>query len=129
MRNLSVWVLLMSIAVGAFCLPACAATPITTAADAKLGEEVTSALARADSVAVVVMLTTPQQDKLIASNTETRRTIARAVDRVLAELPAHEFTLRRRFDNIAAILLNISARALAVLRCFDSIKSSSVTSP
>ncbi|WP_165371582.1 S8 family peptidase [Pseudolysobacter antarcticus] len=111
MRNLSAWVVLISITIGAFSMSAFAATPTTI-----VGAEVTATLAHADSVAVVVMLASPQQDKLIATNSETRRTIARSVDRVLAELPAHEFTLRRRFDNISAISLDISSRALAILR-------------
>ncbi len=83
----------------------------------KVGAEVAAALAKSETVAVVVMLTTSTpSDRLVATTAQSRRDVALSIDKVLARLPAHSFVLRRRFDNVAAVTLDVSRAALEVLR-------------
>jgi subtilisin family serine protease len=86
----------------------------------KIGAEVTTALAESDRVTVVVMLQSPSAS-LSDGVAQFRNSIAQSVDETLAALPVDSYTLRRRFDNVSAITLDISAAALSTLNNRENV--------
>lgn len=80
----------------------------------KVGAEVAAALAKSPRVTVVVMLNAPTQASSMGLD-QFRSSIAQSVDQTLAALPDNSYVLRRRFENLSAVTLDISSEALPAL--------------
>lgn len=85
-----------------------------TATSSKVGVEVAAGLTQSPRVTVVVMLHAPSQTRTNDLQLY-RSSIAQSVDEALAALPQDSFVLRRRFENVSAVTLDISAAALPAL--------------
>ena len=82
---------------------------------AKVGADVHERLGAAARATVVVVFAEPVGTFDAAHVTQRRARIAASADAVLANLPAGDYALRRRFDNVAALALDIGPAALATL--------------
>src|SRR5438046_543433 len=78
----------------------------------KVGAPVYATLERAQKVRVLVAF--EESDKHAAA-TQRRAAIAARVDALLAGLPAGSFALKRRFDLVPALALEVDAHALPAL--------------
>ncbi|MBO9663562.1 S8 family serine peptidase [Dokdonella sp.] len=96
-------------------LPSLAASGSALAAD-KIGSEVYARLRTVPRVTVVVALkeSTPAHDA--AQRDARTQRIAASADAVLAALPDGSYTLRRRFEHVAALSMDVSTKAVDALR-------------
>lgn len=94
--------------------------PLLTTAPAiaaeKVAADVHARLRTAPRVTVVVALTNDALPGDASQREERKRRIAASADAVLAALPAGSYALRRRFDQVAALSLDISTKAVDTLR-------------
>lgn len=112
-------ILLLSTAFAA-CLVVAASTAradegATMASPSKVGGEVAVRLAQAPRATVVVLLDVPSLATYGGDAAARHAVLAARADAVLANLPGSSFALRRRFENVAALALDVDARALAAL--------------
>ena len=82
---------------------------------AKVGAEVYDRLAVAARANVVVVFAEPAETLDAAQAQQRRAHIAAGANAVLANLPAGDYALRRRFDNVSALALDVGASTLAAL--------------
>jgi len=82
---------------------------------AKVGAEVYARLAEASRATVVVVFAESDASPDAAQVQQRRARIAASADAVLAGLPANGYALRRRFDNVSALALDIDQATLAAL--------------
>ena len=82
----------------------------------KIGAEVHTHLAGSPRATVMVMLQTASPLAADVPRSERAQQIAAAGDAVLAALPADGYTLRRRFEQVAALFLDVSASAVDALQ-------------
>lgn len=87
----------------------------------KVGDEVLARLRSAPRATVVVVLNVGAQHDTAASREERTRRIAAVVDGVLDALPPGSFALRRRFEHVAALSLDVSTAALDALGARDEV--------
>lgn len=82
----------------------------------KIGIEVHARLRSAPRATVMVALKDAEPSIDTASRAERQRRIAATADAVLAALPSGSYALRRRFDYVAALSLDIASTAVDALR-------------
>ncbi|MFC4821391.1 S8 family peptidase [Dokdonella ginsengisoli] len=92
------------------------ATTAPALAAGRIGDDVDARLRSAPRATVVVVLKTDAQEGTATQREERKHRIAASVDGVLAALPAGSYALRRRFDHVAAVSLDVSAKAVDALR-------------
>jgi subtilisin family serine protease len=99
-----------------FCwtVAAMAAAPGTDSG--KVGAEVHAQLAKAPYANVMVALIPPSQAMDAAHRQSRAHEIAANVDAVLASLPTDGYRLRRRFEQVAALSMDIDVTTLELLR-------------
>lgn len=93
---------------------AAATEPATDAG--KIGNEVYAQLTSAPYANVVVALTPPSAALDAAHRPSRTREIAANVDALLATMPAGSYRMRRRFEHVAALSMDIDATGLQFLR-------------
>jgi len=81
----------------------------------KVGAEVYTRLATAPRATVVVVFAEPPEPFDVAQVRERRARIAASADAVMASLSKSDYTLRRSFDNVSALTLDVGSSALAAL--------------
>lgn len=82
----------------------------------KVGAEVRARLQTAPRATVMVAFEDQGAPLGVSHREERRRRIAALADAVLAALPAGSYMLRRRFDHVAALSLDVSPEAVQALR-------------
>lgn len=91
------------------------ATAASMPSPPKVGAEVYTRLAAAPRAMVVVVFAEPAETFGAAQAQQRRAHIAASADAVLASLPGGDYVLRRRFDNVSALALDVGSAALAAL--------------
>jgi hypothetical protein len=82
----------------------------------KVGAEVYAKLASSPRATVMVVLKAPAQPLDAGHRLERAHEIATTADAVLAAIPGDAYRLRRRFDQVAALSLDVSASGVEALR-------------
>lgn len=93
----------------------------TSAAEGKVGDDVHARLRSVPHVTVVVVLKDDARTNDAEHRDAHRKRIAATADAVLAALPAGGYTLRRRFDHVAALSMDVSDGAVAVLDALPDV--------